>query len=92
MAVGPLAPQLRQRSDIGSVLLSGASHGHAMVHPRHIASDDLTRRVAYPHVAFHKGMSAQSTMLPPEIADLRELAPGMVVVVYQRAARHLLAE
>ena len=34
------------------------------------------------HVAFHKGMFAQSTMLPPEIADLRELAPGMVVVVY----------
>ncbi len=34
------------------------------------------------HIAFHKGMFAKSTLMPPEITEMRELAPGVVLVVY----------
>ncbi len=34
------------------------------------------------HIAFHKGMFAESTLRPPEIIEMRELAPGVVLTVY----------
>lgn len=34
------------------------------------------------HIAFHKGMFAKSTLMPAEITEMRELAPGVVLVVY----------
>jgi len=33
------------------------------------------------HIAFHKGMFADSRLLPPEKSDMREIAPGVVAVV-----------
>lgn len=33
------------------------------------------------HIAFHKSMFAKSTLQPPEIATMRQLAPGVVLVV-----------
>ncbi len=45
----------------------------------HWKGRDAVRRA---HIAFHKGMFAQSRMLPPEISEMRRLAPSVVLVVY----------
>lgn len=34
------------------------------------------------HIAFHKTMFAKSTLMPAQITELRELAPGVALVVY----------
>ncbi len=34
------------------------------------------------HIAFHKSMFAKSTLMPPKINEMRELGPGVVLVVY----------
>ncbi len=35
------------------------------------------------HMAFHKGMFATSVMGPPDVAEIRELAPGVLLTVYR---------